>query len=109
MAEPTKLPKIKFSNDLISVLTTMDQANDYISFMMLAMLDSDSGVFNGLKITNVDVSDKDFYFYTKSEDGKTSDMKVGNFIRYYFSNYFTKEDIQQFIELYNKVKNGESL
>ena len=109
MAEPTKLPKIKFSNDLISVLTTMDHANDYIAFMMLTMLDPDSGVFNGLKITNVDVSDKDFYFYTKSEDGKTSDMKVGNFIRYYFSNYFTKEDIQQFIELYNKVKNGESL
>jgi hypothetical protein len=109
MAEPTKLPKIKFSNDLISVLTTMDHANDYIAFMMLAMLDDDSGVFNGLKITNVDVSDKDFCFYTKKQDGKTSDMKVGNFLRYYFSNYFTKEDIQQFIELYNKVKNGESL
>ena len=109
MAEPTKLPKIKFSNDLISVLTTMDHANDYIAFMMLTMLDPDSGVFNGLKITNVDVSDKDFCFYTKTQDGKTSDMKVGNFLRYYFSNYFTKEDIQQFIELYNKVKNGESL
>ena len=109
MAEPTKLPKIKFSNDLISVLTTMDHSNDYIAFMMLAMLDDDSGVFNGLRITNVDVSDKDFCFYTKSEDGRTNDMKVGNFLRYYFSNYFTKEDIQQFIELYNKVKNGESL
>lgn len=109
MAEPIKLPKIKFSNDLISVLTTMDHSNDYIAFMMLAMLDDDSGVFNGLKITNVDVSDKDFCFYTKTQDGKTNDMKVGNFLRYYFSNYFTKEDIQQFIELYNKVKNGESL
>ena len=109
MAEPTKLPKIKFSNDLISVLTTMDHSNDYIAFMMLAMLDNDSDVFNGLKITNVDVSDKDFCFYTKTQDGKTNDMKVGNFLRYYFSNYFTKEDIQQFIELYNKVKNGESL
>ena len=70
MAEPTKLPKIKFSNDLLSCLTTMDHANDYIAFMMLAMLDEESGVFNGLKITNVDVSDKDFCFYTKTQDGK---------------------------------------
>lgn len=109
MAEPTKLPKIKFSNDLLSVLTTMDHANDYIAFMMLAMLDEESGVFNGLKITNVDVSDKDFCFYVKTQEGKTSDMKVGNFLRYYFNNYFTKEDIQQFVEMYNKIKNGESL
>jgi hypothetical protein len=109
MAEPTKLPKIKFSNDLLSCLTTMDHANDYIAFMMLAMLDEESGVFNGLKITNVDVSDKDFCFYIKTQDGKTSDMKVGNFLRYYFNNYFTKEDIQQFVEMYNKIKNGESL
>ena len=109
MAEPTKLPKIKFSNDLLSCLTTMDHANDYIAFMMLAMLDEESGVFNGLKITNVDVSDKDFCFYIKTQDGKTNDMKVGNFLRYYFNNYFNKEDIQQFVEMYNKIKNGESL
>ena len=109
MAEPTKLPKINFSNDLISVLTTMDHSNNYIAFMMLTMLDDDGEVFNGLKITNVDVSDKDFCFYIKTQDGKTNDMKVGNFLRYYFNNYFTKEDIQQFVEMYNKIKNGESL
>ena len=109
MAEPTKLPKIKFSNDLLSCLTKMDSANDYIAFMMLAMLDDESRVFNGLKITNVDISDKDFCFYIKTEDGKKSDMKVGNFLRYYFNNYFSKEDIQQFVEMYNKIKNGESL
>ena len=106
--EPTNLPKIKLSKQLIDVLKKTEDLGDYISFEILCMDDDDTEYFNGLKITNVDVSKKDFCFEI-TKDGKKMDMKCGNFIRYYFHNYFTPADIQNFVTLYNKVKNGESV
>lgn len=106
--EPTNLPKIKLSKQLIDVLKKTEDLGDYISFEILCMDDDDTEYFNGLKITNVDVSKKDYCFEI-TKDGKKMDMKCGNFIRYYFHNYFTPADIQNFVTLYNKVKNGESV
>ena len=106
--EPTNLPKIKLSKQLIDVLKKTEDLGDYISFEILCMNDDDTEYFNGLKITNVDVSKQDYCFEI-TKDGKKVDMKCGNFIRYYFHNYFTPGDIQNFVTLYNKVKNGESV
>jgi hypothetical protein len=107
--EPTNLPKIKLSKALIDVLEKLNDMNEYIAFEILCLDDEDTEYFNGLKITNVDVSDKDFHFKVTTKDKGTVDMKCGNFIRYYFHNYFTSEDIQNFVTLYNKVKKGESV
>jgi len=109
MAEETSLPKIKISKELLSVLQKTEDLGDYISFEIICMGDDDSEHFNGLKITDVNVSKKDFCFEVTTLDGKKMDMKCGNFIRYYFHNYFTPQDIQNFVNLYNKVKNGESV
>jgi len=109
MAEETNLPKIKISKELTSVLQKTEDLGDYISFEIICMGDDDSEHFNGLKITDVNVSKKDFCFEVTTLDGKKMDMKCGNFIRYYFHNYFTPSDIQNFVTLYNKVKNGESV
>jgi hypothetical protein len=109
MAEETNLPKIKISKELASVLQKTEDLGDYISFEIICMGDDDSEHFNGLKITDVNVSKKDFCFEVTTLDGKKMDMKCGNFIRYYFHNYFTPSDIQNFVNLYNKVKNGESV
>ena len=109
MAEETNLPKIRISKELSSVLQKTEDLGDYISFEIICMGDDDSEHFNGLKITDVNVSKKDFCFEVTTLDGKKMDMKCGNFIRYYFHNYFTPSDIQNFVTLYNKVKNGESV
>ena len=109
MAEETSLPKIKISKQLAEVLQKTEDLGDYISFEILCMGDDDSEHFNGLKITDVNVSKKDFCFEVTTLDGKKMDMKCGNFIRYYFHNYFAPSDIQNFVNLYNKVKNGESV
>jgi len=109
MAEETNLPKIKISKELASILQKTEDLGDYISFEIICMGDDDSEHFNGLKITDVNVSKKDFCFEVTTLDGKKMDMKCGNFIRYYFHNYFTPSDIQNFVTLYNKVKNGESV
>jgi hypothetical protein len=109
MAEETNLPKIKISKELASVLQKTEDLGDYISFEIICMGDDDSEHFNGLKITDVNVSKKDFCFEVTTLDGKKMDMKCGNFIRYYFHNYFTPTDIQNFVNLYNKVKNGDSV
>ena len=109
MAEETNLPKIKISKELASVLQKTEDLGDYISFEIICMGDDDSEHFNGLKITDVNVSKKDFCFEVTTLNGKKMDMKCGNFIRYYFHNYFTPSDIQNFVTLYNKVKNGESV
>jgi len=110
MAEEAKeLPKIKFSKSLIDVLEKLSDMNDYIAFEILCLDQENNEYFNGLKITNVDVSKLDDCFKVTTESGKNNDMKCTNFIKYYFHNYFTTEDIKNFINLYNKVKNGESI
>lgn len=97
--------KIKFSDKLTKVLKTLEDSNDYVAFEMLYLLEPGSqSIFNGLRISNVDLG-KDFTFLV-TIDGKDYYMKVGKFLRYYFKDIFTNDEISKFSHSYNEVKNG---
>jgi hypothetical protein len=96
--------KIKFSDKLIKVLKTLEEANSYVAFEMLYLVEPGSKYFNGLNISNVDLG-KNFTFLV-TINGKDFYMKIGKFLRYYFKDIFNDDEISKFVHAYNEVKNG---
>jgi hypothetical protein len=96
--------KIKFSDKLTKVLKTLEDNNNYVAFEMLYLVEPGSKYFNGLRISDVDLG-KNFTFLV-TIDGKDYYMKIGKFLRYYFKETFTNEEISKFSHEYNEVKNG---
>jgi len=106
MADESKLPKIKFTNNLISILKKLEGENNYLAFELLGMLEEDAKYHNGLKITNVDVS-KAEYCINVTIGGKVNQMKIGQFVRYFFKGIMTDSEIVSFSRLYNGAVKGE--
>jgi hypothetical protein len=100
--------KIKFSDKLIEIIKKLDDIDSYVAFELLYMSEPKSKYLNGLKITDIDVSEKDYHFLVKA-NGKDYNMKIGNFIRYYFKGLFSQEDISKFAKDYVKVSKGQEI
>lgn len=101
------MENLKISDKLEKVLSVLEENNDAIAFEILYLGEPTAKYFNGLKITNVDIS-KDYYFNV-TIDGKQSDMKISMFIKYYLKGMFSPDEINKFLNNYNKVKNGNKL
>lgn len=99
--------RIKFSDKLKDILKKLEEADSYLAFELLYMSEPGSKYFNGLKITDISVSKKDYHFLVKV-GGKESDMKIGNFIRYYFKGLFNPEEISKFANDYTRLTKGQS-
>jgi len=99
--------RIKFSDKLRDILKKLEESDSYLAFELLYMSEPGSKYFNGLRITNIDISKKDYHFAVKV-DGRENDMKIGNFIRYYFKGIFTGEEISKFANDYTRLSKGQS-
>lgn len=99
--------RIKFSDKLRDILKKLEEADSYLAFELLYMSEPGSKYFNGLKITDITISKKDYHFSVKVS-GKETDMKIGNFIRYYFKGLFTPEEISKFANDYTRLTKGQS-
>ena len=105
MADKSILPRIKFTEDFKKLVGEIKADNNYCAHEILGMEDPDSEYFNGIKITEVDISDKPFVFKVTSEisPGKkqTNDMKIGKFMRYYFPGIISDNESHKFTLAYN--------
>jgi hypothetical protein len=100
------LPRIKFSERLTKVIETMEQNDNYIAFEMMWMSEPTSKYFNGLNITDIDISPVPYSFQVTVR-GKKFDMKIGKFLRYYWPNIFNESEIKTFITLYHDLLGSE--
>jgi hypothetical protein len=96
--------KIKFSDRLTKLLKIMERDN-YVAFEMLYLIEPKSEYNNDFGISNVDIGSNFNFLITIS--GETYYMKVGKFLRHYFKDIFTNEEILKFVNEYNKIKNGK--
>lgn len=103
----SKQIKIKFSDKLTKILNELSDNNYYVAFELLYLSDESSSYVNGLNISNVDTG-KDYNFKV-TIDGKDFQMKIGKFLRYYFSGIFNGDEINKFSNAYNKLKNGKDI
>lgn len=102
--------RVQFSDKLKKLLKDLEDNNNYLAFELLWMSDPTAKYHNGLNITHVDYGEpgkksSDFNFVV-TIDGKKNIMKIGKFIRYYFSNLFGDDEISKFVFAFNRVKNG---
>jgi hypothetical protein len=91
---------IKFTDDFWQMLDKIS-ADDNIVWDIYS-LDSNQDIENKMGITQVDISDEIGYFDIKV-GSKTSKINVGVFIKQFFKEKFTQEQINKFIKDYNKV------
>lgn len=96
---------IKFTDDFWQMLDRIKPTNEVV--WEIYSLDSNPDIKNTLGVEEVDVSDKEWYFNVK-QNGKPGQIKVDQFLRYYFKNQFTQEQILKFTLKYNKLIGGTS-
>ena len=89
---------IKFTDDFWMML---DRIDDKVAWSIIE-LEQNSDVKNRLGIEKIDVSNTEYYFDIVTDRGK-SIIKIGEFIRAYLPAKFTKGEIYDFIQKYNKI------
>ena len=100
--------RIKLSERIEKILRKMEDNDNYLAFEMLWLGESDSEYTNELGVSNVDVSDKAYYFEVVIS-GKKYDMKIGKFFRQFFGKMVSDVDIKDFVEMYNEFVTGSSV
>jgi transcriptional regulator with XRE-family HTH domain len=114
MADTKEPIRIKFSKELHDLLRVLEDENSYIAFEMLWLNEPNSKYHNGLGISDVNISKTKSCLDVTSTingvvDGKVHPMKIENFLKFYFKNYFQTADIQDFIEQYDILAGGGSI
>ena len=94
---------IKFTDDFWQMLDRIKPADDIV--WEIYSLDSNPEIKNTLGVEEVDISDKEWYFDVK-QNGKPGQIKVAQFLRYYFGDKFTQDEIFKFTQKYNKIIGG---
>ena len=101
----TKEVRVKFTKELEDILKEMEINNSYPAFELLWMSEPGAKYYNGLGISEVGVSKVADCFRVVSDRG-TNDMKIVNFLRFYFKNVFKYGEEQEFLVQYDRIKNG---
>lgn len=96
---------IKFTDDFWQMLDRIKPSDDIV--WDLYSLDSNPEIKNTLGVEQVDISDKEWYFDIK-QNGKPGQIKVTQFLRYYFGDKFSQDEIFKFTQKYNKIIGGVS-
>jgi hypothetical protein len=91
---------IKFTDDFWQMLDKISTDDNIV--WDIYSLDSNQDIENKMGITQVDISDEIGYFDIKV-GSKTSKINVGVFIKQFFKEKFTQEQINKFRKDYNKV------
>ena len=95
--EPPKL--IKFSDDFWQMLDRIRPASDIV--WDIYALDSNKEIKNTFGIETVDIG-KEWYFDV-TRYGRKSQIKVAEFVRNFFQNKYTPDQIFKFVLAYNKI------
>jgi len=102
-------PFIKFSDDFWIMLDKIAQTQNSEIAWSLYELDSNPLVKNIMRVSSVDVSNKESRF-SVTISGSKVDVRVSAFIKNYFGDQFSDEKIQKFVQSYNKlISDTESL
>jgi len=91
---------IKFTDDFWKMLDKIRPSSDIV--WDLYSLDSNPEIKNIMGITELDISDNEWYFDIKT-GVKPGQIKVAQFIRYFFKEKFTQDEIFKFTQSYNKI------
>jgi len=105
--------RVEFTKDLHDLLKVLEDENSYIAFELLWLNETGSKYYNSLRISKVDISKTksclDVTIKPPNGKDKVHPMKIVNFIKYYFKNYFQADDVRDFVEQYDILAGGGTL
>lgn len=92
---------IKLSDDFLIMIKKVRKGYDDLAWDLLS-LDSNPEIRNTIGIEEVDVSDKPWHFSVK-QNGRWGQIKISQFLKYFFKNKFTEDEIYKFSLKYNNL------
>ena len=98
-------PFIKFSDDFWIMLDKIAQVDNSEIAWSLYELDSNPIVKNIMRVSNVDLSEKEGRF-SVTISGSKVDVRITSFIKNYFGDQFSEAKIEKFVKSYNKIVGG---
>jgi hypothetical protein len=98
-------PLIKFSDDFWIMLDKIAQVDNSEIAWALYELDSNPIVKNIMRVSEVDLSEKEGRF-SVTISGSKVDVRVKAFLKNYFGDTYSEEKIDKFIKAYNKIVGG---
>jgi len=98
-------PFIKFSDDFWIMLDKIAQVDNSEIAWSLYELDSNPLVKNIMRVSKVDLSEKEGRF-SVTISGSKVDVRITSFIRNYFGDQFSEAKIEKFVKSYNKIVGG---
>ena len=101
----SQAPLIKFSDDFWIMLDKIAQVDNSEIAWSLYELDSNPIVKNIMRVSNVDLSEKEGRF-SLTISGSKVDVRITSFIKNYFGDQFSEAKIEKFVKSYNKIVGG---
>lgn len=98
-------PLIKFSDDFWIMLDKIAQVDNSEIAWSLYELDSNPLIKNIMRVSKVDISDKEGRF-SVTISGSVIDVRVTAFIKNYFGSDFSDDKIEKFVKSYNRIVGG---
>jgi len=102
--KPSERPLIRISDEFYEILDKLK--NNSISWA-ISELEMNPTAVNTMRVQEIDVADKEFRFNVKIAD-KFVPIKISAFMRNFFGNQYDQEEIDEFVEGYNKIIKGTS-
>jgi len=100
-----QIPLIRFTDDFWIFLDKISQTSNSEIAWFLYELDSNPIIKNVMRISEVDISNKEGRFSVKIS-GSRVDIRISAFIKNYFGTSFSDIQIQNFIKSYNRIIGG---
>lgn len=94
----------KISSNLLEVLNNIEQCGNYIASEIIYTFTNKN--FKTIKSVS---ESKDGYFVITRNDGLVENIKVTTFLKKFVTEFYLEDDMEQFINLYKRMNNKETL
>jgi hypothetical protein len=101
----SQAPLIKFSDDFWIMLDKIAQVDNSEIAWALYELDSNPLVKNIMRVSKVDLSEKEGRF-SVTISGSEVDVRIKAFLKNYFGDTYSDEKVDKFVKAYNKIVGG---
>lgn len=101
------MTEIQFSEELLRILNILEEENSYIAYEMLYVSEYSHLYKNPMGIEKIDIGKNNNFSITVG--GDKYDSNIGKIIKYFCKDIFTVQEIKEFINLYNSIKEGKSI
>lgn len=101
----SQAPLIKFSDDFWIMLDKIAQVDNSEIAWALYELDSNPLVKNIMRVSKVDLSEKEGRF-SVTISGSRVDVRIKAFLKNYFGDTYSDEKVDKFVKAYNKIVGG---